>query len=59
MLLDIREANYLFTVTQLLGESFKIFSHSLAVEDDIGMSHSAASTPASTPEADEEMSDNE
>lgn len=46
-------------VTQLLGESFKLFAHSLAVEDDIGMSHSAASTPASTPEADEEMSDNE
>ncbi|KAI5810992.1 fungal-specific transcription factor domain-containing protein [Peziza echinospora] len=46
-------------ITQLLGESFKLFSHSLAVEDDIGMSHSGASTPASTPEADEEMSDEE
>ncbi|KAF8469220.1 fungal-specific transcription factor domain-containing protein [Kalaharituber pfeilii] len=46
-------------ITQLLGESFKLFSHSLAVEDDIGMSHSTATTPASTPEADEEMSDNE
>lgn len=43
-------------VTSLLGESFKIHSHTLALEDDSGMTmSSSASSPSSSPDLDEDM----
>ena len=39
-----------------MGESFKIHSHTLALEDDSGMTmSSSASSPSSSPEMDEDM----
>lgn len=44
-------------ITKLMGESFKLHSHSLAIDEDIGMTPTAASTPSSTTGAeDDEMS---
>lgn len=43
-------------VTSLLGESFKIHSHTLALNDDAGLTlSSSASSPSSYPEMDEDM----
>lgn len=40
-------------ITKLLGESFKVHSHTLALGDDMGMTMSSSSSP--TPEAEDEM----
>ncbi|KAA8892645.1 fungal-specific transcription factor domain-containing protein [Sphaerosporella brunnea] len=43
-------------ITNLLGESFKLHSHTLALNDDAGLTmSSSASSPASSPEMDEDM----
>lgn len=41
------------SITKLLGESFKVHSHTLALGDDMGMTMSSSSSP--TPEAEDEM----
>lgn len=48
-------------VNRVMGESFKLHSHSLAIEEDLGMTPTEASTPSSSPgaEDDEEMSGTE
>jgi len=40
-------------ITKLLGESFKLHSHTLALSDDIGMTSSSSPSPSATPEADD------
>jgi len=51
-----RSTNDFLRVTSLLGESFKIHSHTLALNDDAGLTlSSSASSPSSSPEMDEDM----
>jgi len=53
---EIQEPNNFHSVTSLLGESLKIHSHTLALNDDAGLTlSSSASSPASSPEMDEDM----
>ncbi|PWW79628.1 hypothetical protein C7212DRAFT_169654 [Tuber magnatum] len=40
-------------ITKLLGESFKLHSHTLALSDDIGMTSSSSPSPSATPEAED------
>ncbi|KAL7271980.1 hypothetical protein RUND412_005234 [Rhizina undulata] len=42
-------------ITKLLGESFKLHSHTLALNDDSGLTLSSSSSPSASPEADDDM----
>lgn len=44
-----------YSITKLLGESFKVHSHTLALSDDMGMTMSSSPSPSATPEAEDEM----
>jgi len=53
-----RNANIVLgRITKLLGESFKLHSHTLTLSDDIGMTSSSSPSPSATPEADDSDSE--
>lgn len=43
------------SITKLLGESFKVHSHTLALSDDMGLTMSSSPSPSATPEAEDDM----
>jgi hypothetical protein len=49
---------YVWGVTKMIGEAFKLHSHSLAIDVDDGMTPTAASSPSSTPGAEDDEMEN-
>jgi hypothetical protein len=49
---------YVWGITKMIGEAFKLHSHSLAIDVDDGMTPTAASSPSSTPGAEDDDMEN-